>query len=122
MLKYVVVAALLAACSKGSSSSSAAGSGSSVQAPGSGDDRAEARHKRLEAMRDKLDTNHDGKVSPDELAAAPGRMHFDDPAALDTNHDGDISLDELEAAMKARREQMRGKWGSGQMRGAGSAE
>ena len=44
-------------------------------------------------VRTALDTNSDGKLTPDELAAAKGRMKFDDPAALDTNHDGDISVE-----------------------------
>jgi hypothetical protein len=41
-------------------------------------------------------------------------MHFDDPAALDTNHDGEISADELAAGMEARRDQWRAsRQGSG---------
>jgi len=68
-------------------------------------DRAEWKAGQ-EARFKRLDTNGDGKLTPDELAAAKGRMKFDDPAALDTNHDGDISVDELQAAMKARWE----KW------------
>jgi hypothetical protein len=72
------------------------------------DEEREARFKqRAEQMRTRMDANGDGKVSYDEIKNAPGRMHFDDPAAIDTNHDGDISADELEAAMKARREQFR---------------
>jgi hypothetical protein len=35
-------------------------------------------------------------------------MRFDNADALDTNHDGDISAEELAAAMKARRDQRRG--------------
>ena len=58
-------------------------------------------------MHARLDADGDGKLTPAELANAPGRMHFDDPAALDTNHDGDISADELAAAMQARRDQRR---------------
>jgi Ca2+-binding EF-hand superfamily protein len=60
-------------------------------------------------MRTRLDTNGDGKLTPDELAATNGRMHFDDPAAIDTNKDGDISADELAAAMQARRDARRNK-------------
>jgi Ca2+-binding EF-hand superfamily protein len=63
--------------------------------------------ERLNTMRTRLDANGDGKLTPDELANARGRMRFDDPTALDTNHDGDISADELAAGMKARREQRR---------------
>jgi hypothetical protein len=72
------------------------------------DEEREAMFKqRAEKARARMDANGDGKLSYDELKNAPGRMHFDDPAAIDTNHDGDISADELEAAMKARREQWR---------------
>jgi len=72
-------------------------------------------HDRAVAMHTRLDADHDGKLTPAELAAAPGRMHFDDPAALDTNHDGDISADELAAAIKARR----GQRGPGRRGGGG---
>lgn len=82
-------------------------------------DRAEKRRERMERMRSKLDANGDGKISVDELKNAPGRMKFDDPAAVDTDHDGFISPEELETAMKARREQMRAKWGSGHATGSG---
>lgn len=64
------------------------------------------RAQRFERMKERLDTNHDGKISVDELKASTGRMKFDDPAAIDTDHDGFISEDELRAAMKARREAM----------------
>jgi len=63
--------------------------------------------QRMEKMKERLDTNHDGKISVDELKNSTGRMKFDDPAAIDTDHDGFISDEELRAAMKARREQMR---------------
>lgn len=71
------------------------------------EEREAAMKQRAATMRARLDTNGDGKLTPDELANAKGRMKFDDPAALDTNKDGDISADELEAGMVARREQMR---------------
>ena len=83
---------------------------------------------RLAQNFDKIDTNHDGYLTPDELKAAHAAMrqahwaridtdgdgkislaeaqanaprlaeHFD---AIDTNHDGFITPDELEAAMRA---------------------
>jgi hypothetical protein len=76
-------------------------------------ERDAAMKARLTEMHSRLDTDGDGKVTPAELANARGRMHFDDPAAIDTNHDGDISTDELAAAMKARRDERRGRMGSG---------
>jgi len=63
--------------------------------------------ERVAGVHVRLDSNGDGKLTPAELTNAPGRMHFDDPAAVDTNHDGDISADELVAALKVRREQRR---------------
>jgi EF-hand domain pair len=47
-----------------------------------------------EAIFDRLDTNHDGVISPDEARAARGRM-FD---KIDANHDGVITAAEIEAA------------------------
>jgi hypothetical protein len=76
-------------------------------------ERDAAMKARMTQMHARLDTDGDGKVTPAELANARGRMHFDDPAAIDTNHDGEISTDELAAAMKARRDERRGRIGSG---------
>ncbi|HEU4734553.1 MAG TPA: hypothetical protein VFT22_41970 [Kofleriaceae bacterium] len=74
----------------------------------SNDERAAALHERATTYRQRLDVDGNGKLSYEELANAPGRrMRFDDPAALDTDHDGDISVDELAAGLKARREQRR---------------
>jgi EF hand domain-containing protein len=82
----------------------------------SAEERAAAMHERMTAMHTRLDADGDGKLTPAELANAPGRMHFDDPAAIDTNHDGDISADELGAAITARRDQRRAARGSDQGR------
>jgi len=76
-------------------------------------ERDAAMRERIAGMRARLDTDGDGKLTLAELANASGRMHFDDPAAIDTNHDGEISADELAAAMKARRDERRGRMGSG---------
>jgi len=76
------------------------------------------RTARLAAIRDQLDTNHDGKLSPDELSKATQPfLHFDDTAAVDADHDGDITVDELAAALRARR----GAFHRDRMFGAGSA-
>jgi EF hand domain-containing protein len=66
--------------------------------------RAAALHNRIANLRSRMDLDGDGKLTVDELVKARGRMHFDDPAAIDTNHDGDISADELAAALRARRD------------------
>lgn len=76
------------------------------------EEREEARAERAKRMRDRFDANHDGKLTPEELAAADaGRRgpHFDDPKALDTNNDGEISPDELQAGMRELRMQRRGQ-------------
>ena len=70
--------------------------------------RLAAMQRRANQIHEQLDANHDGVLSPEELANAHGRRaRFDDPFALDTNHDGDISPDELAAGLKARAEARR---------------
>jgi Ca2+-binding EF-hand superfamily protein len=90
------------------------------------EERATMLKGRAEMLRKRLDTDGDGKLTPAELGAARGRMHFDDPAAIDTNHDGDISADELVAAMKARADLRRthraGSGGPGAAEGSGGAD
>lgn len=79
--------------------------------------------QRAEMLRKRLDTDGDGKLTPAELGAAGGRMRLDDPAAIDTNHDGDISTDELAAAMKARFDRRRAqRAGSGTADGTGDGD
>jgi hypothetical protein len=46
------------------------------------------------SMFDRLDTNHDGALSKEEISSARGRM-FD---RMDTNHDGVVTVAEIEAA------------------------
>ena len=57
-----------------------------------------------EAIFDRLDTNHDGVISPDEALAARGRL-FD---SIDADHDGIITAAEFEAA-KASAEKRRAR-------------
>lgn len=67
------------------------------------EERQQARDERAARIRDRFDANHDGKLTPDELAKAgsAGRgPHLDDPKAVDTNGDGEISPDELQAGMR----------------------
>lgn len=91
--------------------------------PMSDEQRAAMMKQRAETLRKRLDTDGDGKLTPAELGTAPSsRMRFDDPAAIDTNHDGDISTDELAAAMKARFDQRRARAGSGKADGTGDGE
>jgi hypothetical protein len=71
-------------------------------------ERAAALQERVANMHARLDTDGDGKLS-----AGRARMRFEDPAALDTNHDGDISPDELAAAMKMQRERRAARRGGG---------
>ena len=50
------------------------------------------------AIFDKLDTNHDGKLTQEEAQAHPTvAAHFD---SADTNHDGVLSKDEFMAAFR----------------------
>ena len=120
MKRLALIALLLAAaCSKKDHDNAKADQPAAAEGSGEKQHHMDPaqRRQRLEQMRTKLDTNGDGKLSPEELGAAQGRMRFDDPASLDTNHDGDISVDELEAAMNARR----AKWRAGSGSAAGGA-
>lgn len=49
----------------------------------------------------RLDTNHDGKLSPQEARADPDLyMEFD---GLDVNHDGYLSIEEFQAWPRAKK-------------------
>ena len=74
------------------------------------EERQAARVARAKRMQEWIDANHDGKVTPDELAAAGSASHgprFADPRAVDANNDGEISSDELQQALAERRRQWR---------------
>ena len=52
----------------------------------------------IAAIFDKLDVNHDGKLTPDEAQAHPTVMaHFAD---ADANHDGVVTKDEFTSAFR----------------------
>ena len=74
------------------------------------EEREAARAARTQRMQERLDANHDGKVTPDELAAAGSASRgprFADPKAVDANNDGEISPEELQQALAERRRQWR---------------
>ena len=59
-----------------------------------------ARNAQIEQRFAQLDTNHDGKLTPDELSAGPhrsGAAWRDHTANIDTNGDGAWSFDELQS-------------------------
>ena len=67
----------------------------------------EQRAQRQEQMKErwnKLDTNHDGKISRDEAKLGAPKMaeHF---GQLDTNSDGQLTPDEMRQAHQARQTQ-----------------
>ena len=63
------------------------------------------KHDPVARAYDQLDADHDGKVTPAEVTA--GKLHLDDPAALDTDGDGQISRDELAAGLREQRSRAR---------------
>jgi hypothetical protein len=83
-------------------------------------EREAAREARAKRMVDRFDTNHDGKLTTDELAAGGSGMRgrFMDAKSADKNNDGEISPAELEAAIQERRMQWRAHRGHA---GSGSA-
>jgi len=56
-------------------------------------------------MFDRLDTNHDGVITKEEVTAAGAKRFAQSFDKLDANHDGMLTQDELRAAGEARREE-----------------
>jgi hypothetical protein len=71
-----------------------------------------ARKVRAEETRARLDTDGDGKVTPAELGESRLARRLGDTAALDTDKNGDISVQELEASMEQMRDRMRERMGN----------
>lgn len=69
------------------------------------DELAATSRKRMEAAHARLDLDGDGKLTADELASTNERLRFDNGEVLDVNRDGNISPDELTAGIRGRREQ-----------------
>jgi hypothetical protein len=69
------------------------------------DELAAVSKGRMEAAHARMDLDGDGKLTADELASTNTRMRFDNGETLDVNRDGNISPDELGAGLRARREQ-----------------
>ncbi|CAN5286677.1 hypothetical protein BH11MYX1_BH11MYX1_53000 [soil metagenome] len=85
------------------------------------EERAAAHRERTERIRAKWDANGDGKLTVEEVAAVDGGMRFPDPAALDLDKDGDISAAELNASMEARRLELHAQR-LGRGRGSGGSD
>ena len=69
-------------------------------------------HHHWAGFFDKIDTNHDGKISKDEWLAHSSAM-FD---KIDANHDGSLTKDEFKAMhekMRAKHANWHGKGGKG---------
>jgi len=71
------------------------------------EEMAAARKVRAEEMRTRLDTDGDGKVTAAELGESRMSRRMGDPAELDTDKNGDISAAEIEASMEKMRERMK---------------
>lgn len=81
------------------------------------DERVAMREARVKERVSRIDSDGDGKISRQEAEGAPGRRMLRDFDAVDANQDSVISPEELEAAMSERRSQRRERW-----RGRGDGE
>jgi hypothetical protein len=64
------------------------------------DERKAARAKHATDLRKRLDADHDGKLTVQEIATSNFRRF--DPEAIDANKDGDITTEELTSALEQR--------------------
>lgn len=83
------------------------------------EEMAAARTVRADDMRSRLDADGDGKVTATELGESRMSRRLGDPAELDTDKNGDISTAEIEASMDRMRDRMRERRGSAD-RGSGN--
>jgi len=75
-----------------------ASSDSTTQTPPASTSTQPQHSVNVEAIFDKLDVNHDGKISPDEAQAHPTvASHFE---SADANHDGVITKEEFMTAFR----------------------
>jgi hypothetical protein len=81
------------------------------------EERIAMREARVKERVARIDSDGDGKISRQEAEAAPGGRMLRDFDAVDANQDSVISPEELEAAMSERRSQRRERW-----RGRGDGE
>lgn len=86
------------------------------------EEMAAARKVRAEDMRTRLDTDGDGKVTVAELGESRMSRRLGDVTALDVDKNGDISAAEIEASMEKMRERMRALRGSGDGSGGPDGE
>jgi hypothetical protein len=77
---------------------------------GKAGDRAAEFDKRGKEMFDKTDTNKDGFISREEMAASQKERMDEMFDKTDTNHDGKLSPEELKAGREAMREKFKAKY------------